>query len=177
MAVETMSTSTLINTICPTCGGKLNVDTKRNVATCPYCGNTFLIATSGQNCCEPTGHNVTNDSGGVDEAEEEAGNKYKVIHPDDVICRIKLAPAWFSTEDTLELTGKKLVVLAGDHISRVFQLYKIYNLEVSGSQMTFSYLPEGLRHSFDFDKDDFADQRLSDRGFVRIIEGLIDSFP
>ena len=172
-----MNTSMLTTSICTTCGGKLNVDTKRNVATCPYCGNTFLIATNVQNCCEPTVNNVSNDSGGVDESEEEAGNKFKVVQSDDVICRIKLAPAWFSTEDTLELTGRKLVVLAGNRISRVFELYKIYNLDVSGSQMTFSCLPEGLRHSFALDKNDLADQRLSDRGFVRIIKGLLDSFP
>lgn len=165
-----MNTSTLINAICTTCGGKLTVDTKRNVATCPYCGNTFLLATCVQNDCEPTVENASINSEGVD-------NKYKVAQPDDVICRIKLAPAWFSTEDTLELTGREIVIWAGNHISRVFKLYKIYNLEVSGSQLTFSYLPEGLTHSFDLDKDDLADQRLSARSFSKMIGELLDSFP
>jgi predicted RNA-binding Zn-ribbon protein involved in translation (DUF1610 family) len=170
VAAKTMNTSALITAICTTCGGKLTVDTKRNVATCPYCGNTFLIATCVQNGCEPTVDNSSINSEGV-------GNKYKVTQPDDVICRIKLAPAWFSTEDTLELTGKELVILAGDYISRVFKLYRIYDLDFSDSQMTFSYLPKGLRYSFDLDKDDLSNQRLSVKGFVRMIEGLIDLFP
>lgn len=165
-----MNTSALITAICTTCGGQLTVDTERNVATCPYCGNTFLIATCVHNDCEPTEDNASINSGGVD-------NKYKVTQPDDVICRIKLAPTWFSTEDTLELTDKELVICAGNHISRVFKLYKIYNLEVSGSELTFSYLPEGLRYSFDLDKDDLADQQLSVRSFSKMIEGLLDSFP
>ncbi len=165
-----MNTTTLITEICTTCGGKLTVDTKRNVATCPYCGNTFLIAKCVQNYCEPTADSTSINSGDVD-------NKYKVTQPDDVICRIKLAPAWFSTEDTLELTDKELVIWAGNHISRVFKLYKIYNLEVSGLQLTFSYLPEGLSYSFDIDKDDLADQRLNARSFSKMIEDLLDSFP
>ena len=165
-----MNTSALITAICTTCGGKLTVDTKRNVATCPYCGNTFLIATCVQNGCEPTVDNSSINSEGV-------GNKYKVTQPDDVICRIKLAPAWFSTEDALELTDKELVICTGNHISRVFKLYKIYNLEVSDSQLTFSYLPEGLRYSFDLDKDDLVDQQLSARSFSKMIEELLDLFP
>lgn len=172
-----MDTSTLTAAICTACGGKLVVDTEKNVATCPYCGSTFLIAANVQNDCEQTGGNASINRGGADEAKEEAGNKYKAVQPDDVICRIKLVPSWFSTEDTLELTGKKLLVLAGNHISRVFEIYKIYNLDVSGSRMTFSYLPEGRRYSFDLDKDDLADQRWSANSFVRMIEGLIDSFP
>ena len=174
---KTMNTSTLIAAICTACGGKLTVDTKRNIATCPYCGSTFLIATNVQNDCEPTGDNAPIHCGGADEAEEKAGNKYKAVQPDDVICRIKLAPAWFSTEDMLELTGRELVIWAGNHISRVFVLYKIYNLEVSGTQLTFSYLPEGLRFSFDLDKDDLEDQGLNVRSFFRMIDELLDSFP
>lgn len=172
-----MSISTLITAICTTCGGKLTVDTKRNIATCPYCGNTFLISTGVQNGCEPNVDNASINSGGIDETEEKARNKYKVVQPDDVICRIKLAPAWFSTEDTLELTGRELVIYAGNHISRVFKLYKIYNLEVSGSRLAFSYLPEGLKYSFDIDKNDLADQRLSVRSFSKMIEELLDTFP
>lgn len=172
-----MNTSTLVAAICNACGGKLIVDTEKNVATCPYFGSTFLIATYAQNCCDPTVNNSSTNSGGVDEGGEEAGNKNKAAQPDDVNCRIKLAPAWFSTEDTLELTGKELVVWAGNHISRVFKLYKIYDLDFSGSRMTFSYLPEGMSYSFDLDKDDLADQRLRAKGFVRMIEGQIDSFP
>lgn len=168
-----MNSSTLIAAICTACGGKLIVDTEKNVATCPYCGSTFLIATNVQNGCEPAGDNASINSGGAD----ESGNKYKAVQHDDVICRIKLAPSWFSTEDTLELTGGKLLVWAGDHISRVFDVYRIYNLDVSGSRMTFSYLPEGRRYSFDLDKDDVADQRWSDKSFVRILDGLIDSLP
>lgn len=172
-----MNTSTLIPAICTACGGKLIVDSERNVAACPYCGSTFLIAANVQNDCKPTGDNVSINSGDADEAEEEAGKKYKAVQHDDVTCRIKLAPAWFSTEDTLELIGKKLFVWAGNHISRVFEVYKIYNLDVSGSKMTFSYLPEGRRYSFDLDKDDLADQRWGDKSFVRMLEELIDSFP
>ena len=166
-----MNISKLITEICTTCGGKLIVDAERNVATCPYCGNTFLIY------CEPNVNNASTNSGDVDEAGEEAENKNKAVQPDDMNCRLKLAPAWFSTEDTLELTGKELVILAGDHISRVFKLYRIYDLDFSGSQMSFSYLPEGLSYSFDLDKDDLSDQRLSAKGFVSMIEGLIDLFP
>lgn len=172
-----MNTSTLIPAICTACGGKLIVDTEKNIATCPYCGSTFLIATNVQNDSKSAGDNASNHSGGAAEAKEEAVNKYKPVQPDDVICRIKLAPAWFSTEDTLELTGKKLLVWAGNHISRMFEVYKIYNLEVSGSQMSFSYLPEGRRYSFDLDKEDLADQRWSSKSFVRMLDGLIDSFP
>ena len=172
-----MNTSTLIAAICTACGGKLIVDTEKNVAVCPYCGSAFLIATNVQNGCRPAGDNASVNNGGTDEAGEEAGNKHKAVQPDDVICRIKLAPAWFSTEDTLELTGKKLLVWAGNHISRVFDVYKIYNLDVSGSRITFSYLPEGRRYSFDLDKDDLADQRWSAKSFVRILDGLLDSFP
>ena len=171
-----MNTSTLIAAICTACGGKLIVDTEKNVATCPYCGSTFLIAANVLNDCEPTGDKAAINSGDIDEAEE-AGNKYKAVQRDEVICRIKLAPSWFSTEDTLELTDKKLLVWAGNHISRVFELYKIYNLNVSGSRMSFSYLPEGRRYSFDLDKDDLAEQRWSAKSFVRMIDGLIDSFP
>ena len=72
-----MNTSALITANCTTCGGKLTVDTKRNVATCPYCGNTFLIAACVHNDCEPTENNASINSGGVD-------NKYKVTQPDDV---------------------------------------------------------------------------------------------
>lgn len=172
-----MNTSTLIAAICTACGGKLIVDTARNVATCPYCGSTFLIAAHVQNYCEPGADNVAVNSEGIDESEKEDRNKYKVAQPDDVICRIKLAPAWFSTEDTLELTGKDIVIWAGNHISREFALYKIYNLDVSGSQMTFSYLPEGLRYSFDLDKDDLAEQRMNANSFVRMVKGLLDSYP
>ena len=172
-----MNTSTLIAASCTACGGKLIVDTEKNIASCPYCGNVFLIATNVQNACEPVGGSASIHSGGAAEAEEEAENKYKAVQHDDVICRIKLAPAWFSTEDTLELTGKKLLVWAGNHISRMFEVYKIYNLEVSGSQMSFSYLPEGRRYSFDLDKDDLADQRWNNKSFVRMLDGLIDSFP
>ena len=172
-----MNTSTLIPAICTACGGKLIVDTEKNIAACPYCGSTFLLATNVQNACESAGNNASIHSGGADEAEEKAGNKYKAIQPDDVICRIKLAPSWFSPEDTLELTGKKLLVWAGNHISRMFEVYKIYNLDVSGSKMSFSYLPKGCRYSFDLDKDDLADQRWNDKSFVRMLDGLIDSFP
>ncbi len=172
-----MNTSTLVAAICNACGGKLIVDTEKNVATCPYCGSTFLIATYAQNCCKPTVNSASTDSGGVLKAGEEAENKNKAEQADDVNCRIKLAPAWFSTEDTLELSGGNLVVWAGNKISRVFNLYKIYDLDISGSQMTFSYLPEGMRYSFDLDKEELADQRLSDKSFVRMIEGQIDSFP
>lgn len=172
-----MNTSTLIAAICTACGGKLIVDTDKKVATCPYCGSAFLIAANVQNDCKLTGDNASINSRGADEAEEEAGNKYKAVQHDDMICRIKLSPSWFSTEDTLELTDKKLLVWAGNHISRVFEVYKIYNLDVSGSQMTFSYLPEGRRYSFDLDKDDLAEQRWSAKSFVRMIEELLDSFP
>ena len=172
-----MNTSTLIAAICTACGGKLIVDTDKNVATCPYCGSTFLIAANVQNDCEPTGDNASINRGGADAAGKEAGNKYKAVQPDDVICRIKLAPAWFSTEDTLELTGKKLFVWAGNHISRVFEVYKIYDLDVSDSRLSFSYLPEGRRFSFDLDKDDLAEQGWSERSFVRMFGELIDSFP
>ena len=172
-----MNTSTLIAAICTACGGKLIVDTEKNVATCPYCGSAFLIAANVQNDGKLTGDNASINSRGADEAEEEAGNKSKAVQHDDVICRIKLGPAWFSTEDTLELTDKKLLVWAGNHISRVFELYKIYNLNVSGSRMSFSYLPEGRRYSFDLDKDDLAQQRWSAISFVRMIEELLDSFP
>ena len=172
-----MNTSTLIAAICTACGGKLIVDINKKVATCPYCGTAFLIAANVQNDCKLTGDNALINSGDADEAEEEAGNKYKAVQHDDMICRIKLSPSWFSTEDTLELTDKKLLVWAGNHISRVFEVYKIYNLDVSGSQMTFSYLPEGRRYSFDLDKDDLSNQRLSTKGFVRMIVGLIDLFP
>ena len=75
------------------------------------------------------------------------------------------------------MTGRELVIWAGNHISRVFALYKIYNLEVSGTQLTFSYLPEGLRFSFDLDKDDLEDQGLNVRSFFRMIDELLDSFP
>ncbi len=172
-----MNTSTLIPAICTACGGKLIVDAEKNVATCPYCGSAFFVSTYAQNNCESTGDNASINVGGADEAGKETGNKYKAISQDDVLCRIKLAPAWFSTEDTLELTGKELVILAGDYISRVFKLYRIYDLDFSDSQMTFSYLPKGLRYSFDLDKDDLSNQRLSVKGFVRMIEGLIDLFP
>ena len=94
-----------------------------------------------------------------------------------LIAGVQIISIRFSTEDALELTDKELVICAGNHISRVFKLYKIYNLEVSGSELTFSYLPEGLRYSFDLDKDDLADQQLSVRSFSKMIEGLLDSFP
>ena len=171
-----MDTTTLIPVICTACGGKLIVDTEKNIAACPYCGSTFLLATNVQNACESAGNNASIHGEG-NGAEEEAGNKYKPVQTDDVICRIKLAPAWFSTEDMLELTGRELVIWAGNHISRVFALYKIYNLEVSGTQLTFSYLPEGLRFSFDLDKDDLEDQGLNVRSFFRMIDELLDSFP
>ena len=171
-----MDTTTLIPVICTACGGKLIVDTEKNIAACPYCGSTFLLATNVQNACESAGNNASIHGEG-NGAEEEAGNKYKPVQTDDVICRIKLAPAWFSTEDALELTGRKLLVWAGNHISRMFEVYKIYNLDVSGSQMSFSYLPEGRRYSFDLDKDDLADQRWNDKSFVSMLDGLIDSFP
>ena len=172
-----MNTSTLIPAICTACGGKLIVDAEKNVATCLYCGSAFFLSTYAQNNCESTGDNASINVGGADEAGKETGNKYKAISQDDVLCRIKLAPAWFSTEDTLELTGKELLVWAGNHISRMFEVYKIYNLEVSGSQMSFSYLPEGLRYSFDLDKDDLVDQQLSARSFSKMIEELLDLFP
>ena len=47
-----MNTSTLIAAICTACGGKLIVDTGKNVATCPYCGSTFLIAANVTNILE-----------------------------------------------------------------------------------------------------------------------------
>ncbi|MBR1589689.1 MAG: hypothetical protein IJ657_01270 [Acidaminococcaceae bacterium] len=38
-------------------------------------------------------------------------------------------------------------------------------------------ITEGLRYSFDLDKDDLAEQRMNANSFVRMVKGLLDSYP